>query len=139
MTDAIRPMPRVYGEAKPFWDSCREQRLRLQRCASCQTWRFPPGLVCRHCSSTEAEWIEVSGRGSIHSLTVVHRTPITAFIEELPYTLALVDLDEGVRLMARISGASVTPPIGTRVEVVFEHIHDDVTLPTFREVISNDG
>jgi uncharacterized OB-fold protein len=134
MTAAARPLPRVDGDAKPFWDATRAGRLVLQRCTACGTWRFPPGLVCRSCASTSAEWVPAAGRGHLHAVTVVHRTPIAAFRDDVPYFLGLVDLDEGVRLMARLAPADRPPPIGARLELAFEHVDDEVTLPTFREV-----
>ena len=134
MTASDRPLPRVDGDAKPFWDAARDGRLLLQRCTACGAWRFPPGLVCRSCASTSAEWVAASGRGRLHSVTVVHRTPIAAFRDDVPYVVGLVDLDEGVRLMARLTPADRPPGIGARVEAAFERVDDDVTLPPFHEV-----
>jgi uncharacterized OB-fold protein len=129
-----RPLPLTDGEAQPFWVGCRDGRLLLQRCMACGAWRFPPGLVCRSCASTDAGWVAASGGGTVYSFTVVHRTPIKAFAAETPYVLALIDLDEGVRMMARIAPAATVPEIGARVEVAFQEIDETVTLPTFHEV-----
>lgn len=129
-----RPLPRVDGDAKPFWDAARDRRLVLQRCRSCGTSRLPPGLVCRTCASTEAEWAEVCGRGVLYSVTVVYRTPIAAFRDEVPYALGLIDLDEGLRLMARVTPAEPAPAIGARLAVAFDDVDDLVTLPSFHEV-----
>lgn len=90
----------------PFWAAVAEGRLELQRCGRCGGYRFFPGPVCPVCLEPGGEWTPVSGRGRLYSFTVVHRAPGPTFAAEVPYMIALVDLEEGPRLMARLEGCA---------------------------------
>src|SRR5207249_4777381 len=89
-------------ESGPFWEGLARGELRAKRCGACG--RFVPldPRVCSFCRSTELAWARVGGRGRLASFTIVHRAPSPAFADQVPYVLALVDLDEGVRMMARL-------------------------------------
>lgn len=131
MTETDKPVPTITGETRPFWEGCAAGELRLQTCRACGRPQFYPRLVCAACGGTALAWLPSAGRGTVHAVTVVHRAPSPAFRPDVPYVVALVDLDEGVRMMANVVGA---PPdrvaIGDRVRVVFER-RGDVTLPQF--------
>lgn len=130
MTDVERPFPQPDDVTQPFWDGIAEGKLRLQRCGGCGRCIFFPRAVCPHCMSAELEWVDASGRGTVHSVTVVHRAP--PGFDDVPYPVALVDLEEGVRMMTRI--VDVDPAdvrIGQQVEVA---IQGDPALPYFRPV-----
>ena len=130
MTDAQpRPYPEPDGETQPFWDGIAGGRLRLQRCRACARHVFYPRSVCPHCMAAELEWVDASGRGTVHALTVVHRAA-PGFAEEAPYVVALVELEEGPRMMTRLLGvAPGEAKIGMPVEVAIE---GDPRLPYFR-------
>jgi uncharacterized protein len=103
-------------EAEPFWEGIRHGRLLLQQCGQCNAYRFYPRLVCPTCGESGGTWEPVSGEGSVYSHTLVRRSPTPDFYREAPYVVALVELDEGVRLLAPLSGVqpgAVT--IGMRV------------------------
>ncbi len=124
-----RPYPEPDGETRPFWDGIAEGRLRLQRCRGCARHVFYPRSVCPHCMSADLDWTDASGRGVVHALTVVHRAP-PGFADEAPYVVALVELEEGPRMLTRLVG--VAPPeaaIGMPVEVA---IQGDPPLPYFK-------
>jgi len=106
----------------------------MQRCAACGRLRFPPGYLCRECHGADSDWVEVSGRGTIASFTVMHRAPTPAYAARAPYVLALVDLQEGPRMMANVIGEdALQAAIGDPVEVVFEARGEDgFKLPQFR-------
>jgi uncharacterized OB-fold protein len=130
-----RPLPLQTPETSPFWAGCRRGELLLQRCTNCRRYRFYPRLLCPWCESDCSEWVPARGRGLVYAVTTVHRAPTKALAKECPYTVVLVDLDEGVRMMGSIVGS---PPdavaIGAVVEVVFDPVTPEIVLPKFRLV-----
>jgi uncharacterized OB-fold protein len=114
----------------PFWEGCRSQELRYQRCADCGLANFPPTEHCRQCLSAELSWARGGGAGEIYSWTVVQR-PVTAeFVP--PYAPAIVTLDEGYQMLTNIIGVAPEDlAIGMRVRVHFHAAGPDVTLPYF--------
>jgi len=134
MSDYAGLTPQPTAETQPYWDGLNDHKLRLQRCADCGKFRHYPRPVCDACYAMEATWRQVSGRGRVHSWTVAHHPFHPGFKAELPYVLATVDLEEGVRMIAQLR--SVAPEaiaIGLPVEVAFERATDEVTLPVFRK------
>jgi uncharacterized protein len=128
-------LPIADSETAPFWDGAREGRLRIKRCTSCRRPFFYPRTYCPRCASNATEWIEASGRGVIYSYTVIAHNDVAPFQSWLPYVVALVELDEGPRLVTNVVGCEPNDvKVGQRVEVVFEQIDDRVTLPKFRPV-----
>ena len=125
------PLPRPTELSRPHWDGCREGVLRVQRCRECQTYVFIPEPFCTECQSEELEWVESSGRGTLYSMTTVHRPQRPEF--EVPYTVAIVELEEGWHMLTNLVGC---PPeemrVGMPVEVTFQRMSDEVTLPLFR-------
>ena len=113
---------------EPFWRACAERRLTVQRCASCGGHQFYPRPMCLSCESQRLDWVEAAGSGTIYALTTV-RVPV---IDELPppYLLALVDLDEGVRLLTNIEGD--TAAIGDRVSLAWRERDGLPPVPVFR-------
>jgi hypothetical protein len=132
MSDTPRLMPTPTADTQPFWDGLNAHRLRLQRCADCGKLRHYPRPVCDACFSMQADWIDASGRGRVHSWTVTHHAFHPAFKAELPYALVTVDLDEGVRMQAQLRGLDgAALRIDLPVQVAFEPAGDGVTLPVF--------
>jgi len=128
-----KPLPAVTEDGAPFWDGCRAGELRAQRCDACGRLRWPPSVLCPHCLAEGGRWIALSGRGTVWSFIVVHRPQHPAFFDVVPYNVAIVELDEGIRLHANVVGcANEDLRVGLPVEVVFERVNDEVTLPRFR-------
>jgi len=120
-TLTLPQVPYKSAEARPFWAAAAEHRLALQRCTACNHVRFPPRHLCPKCWSSEATWITASGRGHVHSFTVVHRAPTPAFQKKAPYVITIVDLEEGPRMVANIVGGdAMDVRIGDPVEVAFD-------------------
>ena len=116
--------------SRPFWQGCREGELRLQHCADCDRFQFYPRIVCSHCGSSALAWQAVSGAGRIASYSVVRRGISRAYTA--PYVVALIDLDEGPRMMSSIVGAEPEAvSIGAAVNVRFETWGADYVLPVF--------
>ncbi|MEM1198412.1 MAG: Zn-ribbon domain-containing OB-fold protein [Pseudomonadota bacterium] len=129
------PAPYLTADAGPYWQAANEDRLVMQKCDGCSAYRFFPSYVCSNCGSDADAWGTCSGRGTIYSLTVVHRAPSPAFRAIVPYVVALIDLEEGPRMMANIVGDDrLDAAIGDRVEVCFEPRGPEVKVPQFVRV-----
>lgn len=113
--------------AQHFWTGCDQGELRFQRCADCATAQFFPRNHCLHCDSDRVAWQVSKGIGTIYSVTRVERAPTEEFRALVPYAIVLVDLDEGVRVMAH---ANLTLKIGDKARVTF-FPHDNRSLPRF--------
>jgi len=130
-----KPLPHPTQTSRPFWEGAKAHELRLQRCRACGAHIFYPRAVCPQCLSDDLEWVRASGRGHIYTYTVVRRPAHPAFQDDVPYVLAIVELEEGPRLTTNIVGvAPEEVRIGMPVEAVFEDVTDEVSLPKFRPV-----
>ena len=133
MTAVARPplMPR--GEEKLFYDRLREHELVYQRCADCGETVFPLRTLCPHCAGEDLA-LEVSARrGTLYSFTTQHRAAHPHFADSVPYSLGLVDLDEGIRVFASVDGiAPGELVVGMPVEVAFDTLDDELTLLRIR-------
>lgn len=129
------PSPIVNADSKVYWDGAREDRLMIRRCKNCGEKHFLPRHLCPSCWSEDLEWIQSSGRGIVHSYTVIRRTPMEAFRSRIPYIVALIDLEEGPRMMANVIGeTALETKIGDLVEVCFEDRQDGAKVPQFRRL-----
>lgn len=129
-TETGRLLPSVYALTEPFWAAAREGRLLIQRCRSCGAYQWYPRGHCRYCLAAEPEWVEASGKGRVHTFTIVERSSAPGL--EAPYVFAVVELEEGVRLAANL----IDVPPGRiscelPVHVAFEKLTDEITLPQF--------
>jgi uncharacterized protein len=128
-----RPLPSPNPLTAPYWQAAHQGELKLPRCDACEKFHFYPRAACPHCGSTQLTWRRVSGRGEVYSFTVVHRAPSKGFESLVPYTVAVVALEEGPHLMTRlIDAAPDAVHIGLRVTVAFEKQDDETTLLVFR-------
>ncbi|HEV7733041.1 MAG TPA: Zn-ribbon domain-containing OB-fold protein [Candidatus Binatia bacterium] len=134
MSDKYRkPLPRIDEESRGWWEALARHELCVQRCRDCGTLRLPPRALCTNCLSGAIEWVRSSGKAVVYSYTVTHQNQAPGFREELPYVLAIVQLAEGPRLMTNVvECAPDQVRIGMPVEVVFDDVTPDVTLPKFR-------
>lgn len=128
-----RPRPALTPDNRFFFDGAKEHKLLIQRCSECGTLRHPPRPSCAHCRSFEWEPVTASGRGTIFSFVVNHYPQVPAF--DYPLVVALVELEEGTRLVANVAGITPeTVAIGMPVIATFEEFDEDLTLPVFRPV-----
>jgi len=128
-----KPLPRIDEESKGFWEACQRHELYLQKCRGCGALRYYSRGVCPTCLSDDAEWVLSSGRGTVYTYTVTYQNQAAGFRDELPYVLAYVELAEGVRMLTNIVGcAPEDVQIGMAVEVAFDDVTPDVTLPKFK-------
>jgi len=126
------PEPRT-AEAKHFFAAAAENRLELQRCAACGRVWFFPRPACVACGSQDYAWLRASGRGGVHSFSIVRRAPSPEFRDRVPYVVALIDLAEGPRMMANVVGeGALEVSIGDALELTFEDRGEGRKLPQFR-------
>lgn len=123
--------PQVSQDTAFFWEGTGAGELRIQQCGVCAALRHPPGPSCPECYAFDRTHVVASGRGTVYSYVVHRHPPIPG--RELPVLIALVDLEEGTRLLAEVVDAEPDDlEIGTPVRVDFQRIDDDLTLPVFR-------
>jgi uncharacterized OB-fold protein len=126
-----RPGPPADLEQNPFWEAAAEGRLLVQRCGECGAAQLYGRAWCRRCHGAVG-WVEASGLGRVHTFTVVRQHHSRSFRHLLPLVVALVDLDEGARLMTNLVGVDPEEvSVGLRVQVRFERTGDGAVLPLF--------
>lgn len=132
-----RPLPVADDLSQPFWEAAKQQRLVVQRCRECGYFNHPPRPACDACQSQQLQFEPVSGRGTIYSFTVMHQPNIAGFEDQIPYINILVELEEQP-LLFMVSNLPASDldkiKIGGQVEVYFEEVDPDTTLPQFRPV-----
>jgi len=129
-----RAIPKPTPETQHYWDGTKQGELRLQKCDSCHSTYFPPRPFCPECGAREVSVVTASGRGTLYSYVINH-LPSPGF--EPPFAIAVVELEEGPRLMSNIVDCEQTPEalqLDMALEVTFERLSDDITLPQFRPV-----
>ncbi len=125
----VRPM--IGRDSRFFWDGTVLGELRIQKCNACGTPRFPPGPACPDCGALDRGHVVAVGTGTVFSYVVHRHPPVPG--KELPIVIALIDLDEGVRMVGEVR--DVEPEeieIGMRLRVDFDRVDDDLTLPVWR-------
>jgi uncharacterized OB-fold protein len=122
-------------ESDYYWEKCKAHELWLRHCKSCDTSYFYPRDICPECFSRDTDWIQSSGKGIVHTFCIVHRGPTPAFRDKVPYVPAVVELEEGARIVTNLVEVEPDPAVikvGMAVEVVFEDLDDKISLPNFR-------
>jgi len=128
------PLPIPNEETRPFWESCKAGELRVQRCLACGKLRYPPRPGCSECGSLEFDWQRLSGRGRIHTYAVSRQAVHPALEGLIPHTAVIVELEEGVLMTSNLVDRAEEVEIGRPVEVVFEPVSEEISLPRFRFV-----
>ena len=127
------PNPLYWAASKPFWEAAKRHELVLPRCKLCDRLFFYPREVCPRCLESEIDWVPVSGVGRLHTFTVIHQPANAAFQGDAPYVYAMVQLDEGPRMISNLVDC---PPdqarVDMRVTVVFDDVTPEWTLVKFR-------
>jgi uncharacterized OB-fold protein len=137
MTTPPRPAPVATEATRPFWEAARQHRLVIQHCTACGKPQFYPRAFCRHCLSDKLDWRECSGRGHIYTFTINHRAANAHMADKLPYAVAVVTLEEGVRMMGNVAGPLEHLRIGAAVRVRFLDLDEEYSLPQFE--LAQDG
>ena len=132
-----RPLPEVTPETRHFWEGTRAGELRLQKCSACAQAYFPPRPFCPQCGSRDVAVIRASGRATLLSYVIHHRN-VPGFVP--PYSIAVVQLEEGPRMMTNIVEVEQTPAalrLDMPLEVVFQALNEEISLPLFRPAASS--
>lgn len=135
MVEYKKPLPILDSDTRKFWEGCQRHELLIQRCEQCLGYRYPPRPICPHCFSMNTKWEEVSGKGEVYTFSVA-RMPLSPEWEpDIPYTIGVIQLDEGVRMVSNIIDCAPEDiEIGMKVEVAYDDITDKITLPKFKLV-----
>jgi uncharacterized OB-fold protein len=129
-----KPVPIPDGDTGPLWAGLRDRKLLLQHCARCRNVQYYQQQLCRECGSEELVHKAATGKGKVHSFSVVYRAPGPAFKDEVPYAVLLVELAEGPRMISSYTGGPPEDVIfDMSVELVFDELSEDITLPRFRK------
>jgi uncharacterized protein len=128
-----KPVPVFDEESRPFWEATKRHELYVQRCRDCGFVQYQPRAVCVGCLSANVQWVKSSGRGKIYTFTVTNQNPARGFRDTLPYVVAHVELEEGVKMLANVVDCKPEEvKIGMPVEAVFADVTPEVTLVNFR-------
>jgi len=133
MPEISKPIPAITPDMREFFDGARAGRLMVQKCDSCGTLRFPAHELCSKCNSETSRWVPVSGRGEVFSYNIMHQLYHPGFASEVPYAVVMVELEEGCKFVSNLLG--IKPHdirCGMPVEVAFEKLSDEVSIPKFR-------
>lgn len=141
MVSYAKPLPDIHDRLNaPYWQAAKRHELSMQRCPRCGFVRFPAAKFCPECLEENDEWVTLSGRGTVWSFGVYHHVFNRTFAEDIPYNVALVELEEGPRLITNIVGIpNEEITIGMPVEVAFDDVTDEVTLVKFRPASGGAG
>ncbi len=134
MEEALKkPLPTPDGDTFAFWDGLKKGQLLLQHCLDCGHVQYYQKSMCHKCNSERLEHRPASGRGKVHSFSVVYRAPGPAFKKDTPYAVLLVELEEGPRMISSlVEGDAEKVVFDMPVQLVCEKVTDDITLPRFK-------
>ena len=133
MTSYVRPLPRLEGATAEWYGFLKNHELRFQRCTNCGRWRHVPREYCASCGSDAFEWAKSSGKGTVFTWTTTYRPLHPGFVDDVPYSGVVVELEEGPRVMTWITDVSPDDiTMGLPVEVWFDDVTEEVTLAKFK-------
>jgi uncharacterized OB-fold protein len=134
MTEALRfDLPITDSSTQPFWEAARKGKLLIKRCRACGRAHFYPRTFCPSCWSEDVEWMEASGRGTLYTYSIVYKNDLPPFPDRVPYIAAIIDLEEGPRMMSNVVDCPFEDlRVGMPLEVGFRQETDEVTVPVFR-------
>ncbi len=128
-----KPLPVIDHDSAPYWEAAHEGRLDIPLCGDCGKHHFYPRAICPYCHSDNLKFDTVSGRGEVHTFTIARRPAGPAFADDVPYVVALIELEEGPRMMSRIQTDDPEKVyIGAKVEVTFVKASDEISFPYFK-------
>jgi uncharacterized OB-fold protein len=132
MTGYDKPLPKLNSDTRPFWEGCKKHELRFQRCLGCGHVIWPSSIICPKCHARDTEWIVASGHGIVYTYATYHVAYHPGFLSDIPYVVAIVELDEGPHLLTNIINCRVDDvKCGMDVTVVWEDVTPEISLPKF--------
>lgn len=128
-----KPLPQPSPISGPYWAAAKRHQFVLQQCSACEKYVFYPRALCPHCGSAALEWREASGRGTVYTFTVARRATMRPFEPDVPYVIAIVELEEGPRMTTNIVGCDPDAVrVGMPVAVAFDDVTPEITLVKFQ-------
>lgn len=128
-----KPLPVPQPHTVAFWQAAKQNELKIQKCSQCGHAQHYPRVACTACWSAELDWHTCTGKGTVHSYTIAYRSTTPEFIGDDPYIVAIVELEEGVRMTTNIVDCPLDSiAIDMPVQVVFDHVTEEIALPKFR-------
>ncbi len=135
MAEYKKPLPSPDSDTKDFWEGAKRHELLLQKCSACGSYRFPPSPMCPNCFSMDFKWEKVSGKGEVYTFTIVRVAVRPEWASDVPYVLATIKLDEGVRMVSKVVGCKPEDvKIVMKVQLVFDDVTEQFTIPDFKPV-----
>ena len=135
MENPGRPLPKPTATSAPFWEAAHRGQLELQYCNQCQKFQHYPRAICANCWSDDIEWKSCSGRGHVYSYSICHKRGRPSVTDDAPDIVAIVELQEGVRMTSNIIGCDAADiRIDMEVEAVFQPVSEDYTLILFQPI-----
>ena len=133
MGDYTKPLPHPNEVSQPFWDAAKRHELQIQRCNACGIYIFYPREACSECLAADLIWIPVSGRGRLYSYTIAQAPTHPAFADDVPYVIAIIELEEGPHITTNLVGCQPDQvTIDMPVVASFEDVSVETTLVKFR-------
>ncbi len=126
-----KPLPADDPITRPFWASVKAHAMKLPKCRKCGKFHAPPREFCPHCLSEEMDWEPVSGNGEVHTFAINHQVYSKAFADAGPYNYAVIQLEEGPRLVSNVVGPNENIRVGDKVHVIYDDVTPEVTLHRF--------
>ena len=130
-----KPLPTIEPETEEFWKAAKRHELFLQRCNACEEVIHFPRVMCYRCLSEDLGWIKSTGLGSVYSFTIIHQVAHLGFESEVPYVYAIIDLDDGARMISNV--VNIDPSaveVGMRVQVTFDDVTSEISIPKFEPI-----
>ena len=138
MEEYIKPLPDTADPlSAPYWEGTKRRELLVRKCKGCGEYQWPPRPMCVCCHSFDFEWVKVSGRGTLYTYTVVNRAFNLAFEDDVPYGIAVVELEEGPRMVG--NSVDMNPmdlKVGMPLEAVFNDVTEEVTLVNWKPLLT---
>ncbi len=135
MTAEGKPVPDILPDTREYWEAASRGELLVQTCCSCGSKQYFPRLLCHRCLSEDLGWTKSSGMGTVYSYTVIHQAAHQTFAPDVPYVYAIIELDEGVRMISNVVNTDVSKVhIGMKVKVFFHRLSDTISIPRFEPV-----
>ncbi len=134
MAEWRRPLPTITGESMPYWQATTRGELLIQRCRDCKEYQFYPRGICSNCFNGKIDWVRSSGKGTVWTYTITRQNRTPGF-DDGPYVLALIELEEGVKMFSNVVGCDpFEVQIGMEVEVTFQRATRDISVPFFKPI-----
>ena len=135
-----KPLPTIQPETEEYWKAAKRHELFLQKCNACGEVIYFPRVMCYRCLSEDLGWFKSTGLGTLYSFTIIRQVAHMSFAPDVPYVYAIIDLDDGARMISNI--VNIDPmeiEIGMRVQVTFDDVTPEISIPKFEPVKESIG